>query len=439
MIMRPSVFCLISSVTWAVLGGGLISCASYTTETAAMREAYIRGNYDLALESLEKSGLKDRSQDRLLWRLEAATILDRKGEFDKSRLLWFEADRIADQLLTLSISKSATSLIVSESSGDYDGEDYEKVAIHAMLAHQYIGLGQLDEARVEARKLNTKLDEINQKYNPDGKYKYKEDAHARYISALIYEARGELDHAIVDYEKARKLYEGEFSGYIQGPLPRGLIKGLYRCLVLRGRQDRVQLIESQYGPKSSVGIDFDRIGELRTNGEVVVVHELGRVAAKYSREEMLTVSDQLVRFSSPQVRPNPITNLGTGILVNQTDFFTAENTVYMDAIAQDSLENSRSRLLAKQMTRLLAKGQINYQAKKQFGPLGGLAANVLTLATETADTRSWTTLPQAFFITRARLSPGQHQIVVRTNGRSSEIKTVQVKRGQISILRAIDG
>ena len=32
-------------VTWAALWGGFVACASYTAETAAMREAFSRGDY----------------------------------------------------------------------------------------------------------------------------------------------------------------------------------------------------------------------------------------------------------------------------------------------------------------------------------------------------------------------------------------------------------
>jgi hypothetical protein len=177
--------------------------------------------------------------------------------------------------------------------------------------------------------------------------------------------------------------------------------------------------------------------ELVSSGEIVVIHELGRIAKKVAREEFLTVGDQLVRFSSPIITPNPIDDAGTGVTVYGKGFLAAENTVYFDAIAKDSLENRRGRMIAKQMSRLLLKGQINYQARREFGPLGGLAANVLTLAAETADTRSWSTLPQAFYVTRVRMTPGQYNIMIRTNGQE-RATNVTVRRGRIQILRSFD-
>ena len=429
---------VLSSVILAASMGGLVACASYTHKMALMREAFDEGDYDRALKELDETGLKNRSEDRLLWHLESATIFDRKGDYVTSRKLWFEADRIADELFTVSISKTATSVVVSESSKDYDGEDYEKVAIHAMLAHQYIGLGQLNEAAIQARKINTKLNEISQYFNPDGKYRYREDAHARYLSALIYEARGELDSAIVDYRKAVELYEGDFSNYVVGGVPKGVVQGLYRCLYLRKRSDRLQEVLSKYSHHLNGIYSPGNESQLLNTGEIVVVHELGRVARKFPKEQFLTFGNQLVRFSSPIIKPNPLNNLGTGVQIDGRSYYRAENTIYFDAVAKDSLENRRARTVAKQMARLALKGQMNYQAQKSFGPLGGLAVNVLNNATETADTRAWSTLPQAFYVTRVRLDPGRYQIIVKTNGRNEQVQTVNVSRGRVNLIRSFD-
>jgi hypothetical protein len=107
----------------------------------------------------------------------------------------------------------------------------------------------------------------------------------------------------------------------------------------------------------------------------------------------------------------------------------------MDKIAYETLENKRGRMIAKSMARLLVKGQINDQAKRNFGPLGGLLANVATAATETADTRSWTLLPQGLFVSRVSLVPGEYMVSVKTSGKSTPPEKITVKAGSIAILR----
>lgn len=414
------------------------SCASYTDKTAEMREEYTRGNYDQALKALKDSGEMERSQDRLLWRLEAGSIYDRKADYSKSRSLFLEADSIADELYTTSISKTVQSFVVSDSSSDYEGEDYEKVAIHTIMAHQYIALNRLDEARVEARKIGTRLAEINQRYDAEHKNKYGEDAYGRYLSGIIYEAKEEWDNAIIEYWKAIELYEKDFKSFVQGGVPKELVKACYRILALRHRDDRVKILKQKY-PRILTDSPDAAAASLTSRGEIIAVHELGRITPKTTGEFFVPVGSQVVRISFPRLQPKSMYVGQTGLQVSgPIGFVPAENTAYMDEIASETLENRRLRLIAKSMARLLIKGQLNEQARQNFGPLGGILANVVTAATETADTRSWTLLPHGFFVSRVQVPPGEYQVSVKTGSRTSQIRKVTVRAGQSVILRGYD-
>ena len=136
------------------------ACASYTDETRDIRSDYMGRSYSSALKKLEDSSLKKSSNSKLLYLLEKAMILQRMGETEKSRALLIEADKLVDRLYTVSVSKTAASFVYNDSAQDYSGEDYEKVAIHTMLALSFLGDKDLDSARVEARKINAKLSEI---------------------------------------------------------------------------------------------------------------------------------------------------------------------------------------------------------------------------------------------------------------------------------------
>jgi hypothetical protein len=147
----------------------------------------------------------------------------------------------------------------------------------------------------------------------------------------------------------------------------------------------------------------------------------------------------VIRFSFPVIRKRSHVYWGgTGFLVDkQGAFVGADNVQDMDAIARQTLEDRRLRLVAKQGARLLAKGQLTEQAYKNFGPIGGIAANVFSAVTETADTRSWTLLPEAYLVSRQRVKPGRHTVEIKTGGRVGQIKTVEVKKGQVVILRDV--
>ena len=412
----------------------LNACASYTEETRTIRTDYRDGSFQQALDKIESSSLKE-NKNRLLYNLEKAMILDRMGDQVKSRSLLISADKIADDLYTTSISRTAASFVVSDASTDYSGEDYEKVAIHTELALSYIGSGDLDSARVEARKINNKLSQINDAYE-DHKDRYSEDAFARYLSGIIYEARGETDDAIIDYTKALASYRGNFSAFVNGGTPDHLIKALYRLLSQRGRQDRLKELQGEF-PRlvEAAKAELDD----RDSGEVVVIHELGHIAVKTSESFAFAFGKQVVRFSFPVIRSQGRSYFGqTGLIVNPGDkFHSAENAEDLNAIAHSTLEDRRGRLIAKSAARLIAKGQLTEQAYQNFGPLGGLAMNIFAVVTETADTRSWSLLPEAYAVSRIRLKSGKHTIKIQSGGKLGKIETVTLKKGQILIMRDV--
>jgi hypothetical protein len=343
-----------------------------------------------------------------------------------ARKAWILADQIADELYTVSISSTAASFVVNDAMGDYEGEDYEKVALHTQLALSFLSDGDLGGARVSARKINSKLQVINQQHGDD-KSRYKEDAFAFYLSGMIYEARQEWDSALIDYGRAVKAYRGDFAPYVQG-VPPELVLAYDRLLQKRGRTDRRGPLLKEFpklldqGNRSAVPAGW---------GEIAVVHQVGRIAVKRSESFVFTFGKHLVRFSFPVISASSGWGFGTTGIEwsqgNQRDSKSGVLAADFDAIARQSLDDRRLRLMTKSAARLIAKGQITEKATEQFGVIGWLAGNIYSVVTETADTRGWTLLPAAYFVTRTALPPGKQTIKILTQGRVMEIKSVDVK------------
>jgi hypothetical protein len=125
-----------------------LGCASYTQQTKEIRDNFVTARYDRALEVLEKSEIIQAEQNRLLYRLEKAVIFDRLDRHKESRPLFINASSLVDELYTVSVSKEAASYFVNDSVTDYSGEDYEKIAIHTMLALSFIEQGEFKKARI---------------------------------------------------------------------------------------------------------------------------------------------------------------------------------------------------------------------------------------------------------------------------------------------------
>ncbi len=410
------------------------ACASYTQETEEVRYQFKHERYEEALKKLDASSIKGNEKDRLLYRLEKSMIFDRMGERKKSRNLLIEADKVADELYTTSIAKTATSFIVSDASQDYSGEDYEKVSIHIILALSFLEDHDLKEAGVEARKINNKLAEINAGYD-EQKNRYAEDAFARYLSAMIYEATDNIDSAIIDYSKALKLYEGTYSDFYDGTVPHDLVEALFRLCLKRSRTSEITAIEKKY-PASAKKVRA-KVEKLQSEGELIVIHEVGLITYKTTEEFLIPIGRQVVRLSFPVIKNRrSYASEATGIeVLKEAPYVAGANVQNMNSIASFTLEDKRLRLIAKQGARLVAKGILTEQAYKQAGPLGGIAANIFSAVTETADTRSWTLLPAAFFVNRIHLKPGEYKVKIQNDGVSS-ITSVRIEKGKIQFIRS---
>ena len=156
-----------------------------------------------------------------------------------------------------------------------------------------------------------------------------------------------------------------------------------------------------------------------------------------SANQLIPIDNQLIRFSFPYINLKHSPHyLSTGFRLNNKPFVNALNVANMNAIAHHTLEERRFRLIAKGIARLLLKAQLTSTAHKELGPLGGILANVYSAVSETADTRSWSLLPSAFFVSRLTVAPGEHEITITNNGKTSDIQLIDIKAGQLQIIRS---
>lgn len=474
---------------WVVQG-----CASYSDKTALVRGFYQGQDYDLALAKLEESPLKTEDRNRLLYQLEKAQILDRQGDLKASRAALLRADKIADDLYTTSISAQLTSFVVNDASTEYEGEDFEVVAIHIALALSFLEEQDLKGALVEARKINSKLGEINHRYS-DHKNRYTEDAFARYLAGMIYEASGNDDSAIVDYKRSIKAYDELYGPQFGVKAPLGLLRSYYRVLQRRGRYSQARTFLKG---RSLSKADLDL--PPASYGRVVVIHEVDTINGKVNADHLMPWSDKYMRFSFPQIaptpypaaqsaavraaqaaalaeakaeaqakakaeaeakakaegkglagakgaKPKPIPRVKVGPMSRGFGIAragsTGNRTIHrpemvqdMNIIAHHTLEDRRGRIFAKSVARLIVKDQLAQKAQKEFGPVAGLLVGIAGMATETGDTRSWALLPAAYQVSELYLPAGRHKVVVHHRGKPQELRTVMVRAGRPVFIRA---
>lgn len=135
------------------LGGP--ACAPYRSGLEDVLAQLARGDAIAALASLER---RPRENDAL-YQLERGLLLREAKRFDESGAAFADADRIAEDLFTRSVSNEVASLAVSDRVRPYRPAPYERLLARFYQARNYIDRNDLEGALVEARRIEQLLNE----------------------------------------------------------------------------------------------------------------------------------------------------------------------------------------------------------------------------------------------------------------------------------------
>lgn len=381
----------------------LSGCASYSNSFQKIESLLVQQKPQEALVELEKNPASGR--DRLLYLLDKAMLQRMSGLFAESNTTFEEAKELIAALRATSLVEQAGAVTINDSAVSYEGEDFEQVLIHVYEALNYIELGQLDEARVEALQVDERLKQLS-----EGEDNLKDDAFTRYLTGLIYEAEYELDEAMIAYRKAYEAYQGESEA-----VPLLLKKDLLRLSYQLGLMD--EFVKYKKAFDMDDGFIEDAIGR----GEVIVLFHAGLAPIKRSTSVFVNTDDGVpVRISLPVYQSRRLAFSSARLTVGEVTV-ALEVMNDIDAIARASLESHKAVMVARLIARTMAKAAIARQAQKQGGEFAGLLFDVAAFATETADTRSWLTLPKRIYLSRLPMDDGKYQASLSLFGQQGEL------------------
>jgi hypothetical protein len=223
----------------------LQGCATYGAGLGAVLEDVKQGNF-AASEAQLKQALSPGGSDRLLYYLELGVIRHLNADYRGSNQAFEQAERISEQLETTSLVNSTLAMFSNARQADYAGQPHEKLLINYFKALNYLALaaGQegrnerldaLDGARVEARRLILKLNDMRDQQGSyaeqaeqdsgtlallndvfsalsgsvinEDNLTYRDDALAHYLTGLSFEMNREYDDARISYQRAAETYE----------------------------------------------------------------------------------------------------------------------------------------------------------------------------------------------------------------------------------------
>ncbi|MDO5308434.1 MAG: hypothetical protein Q4G03_02920 [Planctomycetia bacterium] len=419
----------------------LVACALMLCVTGCMsryaahldgvrRDYYEYGDIAKAQNDVERRRKGAPKSEQSVLRLNAASLHIASGEFGQAKDELIAVRDEFDELEARAIQKSAEDALsywLDDNFSSYEGEDYEKVMIRAMLAIADLFDGGAD-ARAYAHQIASKQDEIVQrgqiddpkhqgkKINP--KAVYPRMPLGPYIEGLIWE------ETYVETAEAARCYEKVAQWRPQF------------------RQAQTDLARAQSGVHSQPG-----------NGRLYVLAFVGQGPRKeqvYAEATQLAllIADQIFSATNkysvpPTLAPVPIPALvveepyvqGIAVTIDDQKEGVTETLADVNQMAITQYEAIKDQILARAIIRRIVKKGTIYAAKEvgQVNSWVSLAADVggvVWEAIETADTRCWGLLPAKIQAFSMELPAGTHKLTIyptdRTGNKIGEPLTCRV-------------
>jgi hypothetical protein len=409
-----------------------------------MLTTFSAGEQEDALKKVEK--LKSKTS-QLLYLLEKGAIQHYAKDFEASNKTFEEAEVLSEQLYTKSISREAASLLSSDNVLPYTGEKFERALINFYRAFNYVYLRKPEDALVECRKVNALLQRYADK--DAGKPSYSNDAFIQYLTGILYEWQGELNDAFISYRQAEEAYQVYASEFGIEP-PSELKDALLRLSEVLGFSQEHEYYLEKYGKERKYKNNplLGGVGVGPGFGELIVIHENGFVPKKVEENLVIPILktekidkdtdlwkysetlsararsnlridevevQYLLRIAIPtytssrpriaymkvQVERSEIPRIGVD---SQTA--TSKLVEDIEAIAQRTFAERQNIILLKTIARALTKYIAFKTAEEKKGEAAGFLVNLFNVATESADTRSWLTLPNNIQMSRLPLPAG---------------------------------
>ncbi|MGB0177927.1 MAG: COG3014 family protein, partial [Owenweeksia sp.] len=379
-----------------------------------------------------------KGRNRLLYFMQKGVVLQMQGKFAESNTYLEQAYTFIDDYKK-NMGSEALSLLTNPMMKPYTGEDHEKVLIHYYKALNYLQLQQPQSALVEARRLNNKLNELNDKYS-DKKNRYKDDAFAHTLMGIAYEMDHDVNNAFIAYRNAYNTYKDNYAVEFGVNAPEQLKLDLLRTAYLNGFRTELDFYEREFNMKyrphdkpagELVFFWHNGLGPVKDEWSInfTVIKGSGGMATFVNDDMGLNfafpVSEnsdgkgdlgdlKLVRMAFPKYLQRSPFYYEATLQVNGNTY-AVEPAENINAIALSVLEDRMLREMGTSLLRLALKQATEYVMREENENMGTVVGLVNAL-TEKADTRNWQTLPHSISYARVPLKEGSNSVKLKTKG-----------------------
>jgi hypothetical protein len=388
------------------------------------------GNYKLAVAQFENAKGKFDKKDRFLYYLDSGVLYHYADLYDSSNVRLTLAENSAEELFTKSISRAAASMVLNDNVLEYSGEDYEVLYVNLIKTLNYLSVHNFDDAFVEIKRANLKLDLLEQKYldaanilrqgedkdstEPKIDYtpehvRFNNDAFARYLSMHSYAANGKMDDARIDFnflqsafadqphiynfEMPHVYYQSD-SGAVLSVVSLVGLAPIKEALNLRIRTDK----------------DLGQVQVLYTDGD--------QKDTQFGILPIPVRADYYFKFAIPKLIPRPSPIYHIRISCGSQTIGELHLLEDVSNVAQETFKAKSSLIYLRSVARAVAKGLSTHQLKRKVdsggmeGWLKKAAIDVGSDITENADLRCSHFLPGKIFIGDFPIQPGTYDLTI---------------------------
>ena len=417
---------------------------------------------------------------RVLYGMDRGMTLQLVGDYQQSNVVLEQAEEELDRLYTRKIRTETFAFMTNDTALPYEGDPYEQVLINVLKALNYAVLGEWQDALVEARRIDHRLNVLSDRTQE--KNAYRDDGFARYLSGILYESTGDVNNAFIAYRKAYETYDAT-RAWSHTAVPSQLTKDLLRTAEAMHFTQELTEYQSAFP-----GTRWETSQELQQLAQVVVISYNGRAPRKedqfldlpislnavqlvllnrgilqqnrQSNRAMDTVlyglNGRVVRVALPRLvlqktrvpidRVSLIPDDGAEVTAN------TELVHNVTALAEKALSARMAGITAKALARAATKfafaegatrgaqHAVGRDAAPWVGLLVALLTKGLAVASEEADKRSWQTLPDEIHLARVWVPPGLYQVQSELIGglqdalKPEAMRTLSLGPGETAVL-----
>jgi len=461
----------------------LTACGPSVNRYALVDESLRAKNFRQADSIIQQAEKEYGTKSRVLYGMDRGMTLHLAGDYQQSNAVLEEAEQEVDRLYTRTVRSETLAFMTNDNALPYEGEPYEQVMINVVKALNYARIGQWQEALVEARRIDHRLNVLSDRVKDKGAY--RDDGFARYLSGILYESAGDVNNAFVAYRKAYETYEATRGWARTGP-PAQLKTDLLRITdalhlsqefseyqrafsdqpwqSIQAQQQLAQVLVISYNGRAPR--KEDQFLDLPISLDALQLVLLNRGFSQSNRSQtphravdsvLYGLNGRVVRVALPRLVAQK-TQMPVDTLTLKTEggspvTVRTESVQNVTAMADKALSDRMAGITVKALARAalkfsLAEGATRgaqHAAGKDAAPWVGLLVGLFTkglaIASEESDKRNWRTLPDEIHLARAWVTPGDYYVQghsssgpVGTENVPPDVRSISIRAGETAVI-----